>query len=142
MAERTATATWKGTLADGKGKYETGSGAAKGKVTYKSRFEEGKGSNPEELLGAAHAMCFSQALSLELTEAGYESKKIETKSRVNLAKQGDDFVINRMIIDVMGDVSGIDQGQFRDFVGKAAQNCPVAKALTGVDIQVGEVSLK
>lgn len=142
MSERTGTVTWKGNLTEGRGHFSSGSGAAEGDVTFSSRFEEGEGSNPEELLGAAHASCFSMALSHELSEAEYQVREITAKSRVNLTQKDGDFVIDRIVLDVVGDVEGIDDARFRDFAKGAAENCPVSKALAGPTITLGEIQLR
>lgn len=142
MSTRTGTATWKGSLVEGSGTFSTGSGAGQGEVTFGSRFKESEGSNPEELLGAAHATCFSMALSHELSEAEFEVREISAKSRVSLIQEDGDFVIDQIVLDVVGDVGGIDERRFHEFVKGAAENCPVSKALAGPEIQLGEVQLR
>src|ERR1700740_2777330 len=93
MAKRTASAVWEGNLREGKGKVKLGSGAFEGQYSFSSRFEEGTGTNPEELIGAAHAGCFSMALAAGLTKAGHNSKRISTNASVTLEKVGEAFKI-------------------------------------------------
>src|SRR6266436_2960675 len=96
MAKRTASAVWEGTLREGKGTVKLGSGAFEGAYSFASRFEEGTGTNPEELIGAAHAGCFSMALAAGLTRAGFSPKRISTKASVSLEKVGEGFKSNRI----------------------------------------------
>jgi osmotically inducible protein OsmC len=142
MAERTATATWKGSLTEGKGTFVGETETIRGDVTFASRFEEGTGTNPEELVGAALSTCFSMALSGELGEAGYEPRQIDTRARVHLAKTESGFRLDRIVLDVTGDVGGVDEDGFREHARSASENCPIARALAAVDIQLGEVQLR
>src|SRR6266436_8271852 len=107
MAKRTASAVWEGTLREGKGTVKLGSGAFEGAYSFASRFEEGKGTNPEELIGAAHAGCFSMALSAGLGRAGFTPKRIETSARVHLEKVGEAFRITRIELKTEAAVPGI-----------------------------------
>ncbi len=114
MAIREGTARWDGTLEGGKGSMSTETGALKDvPYSFSSRFEEGIGTNPEELIGAAHAGCFSMAFSLGLEEAGYEPKSIETEDRVHLEKGEDGFSITKITINTVVEVPGIDGDTFQ-----------------------------
>lgn len=143
MTERTARATWKGDLKEGRGTFRAMSDdGIQGEVTFDSRFKEGTGSNPEELIGAAEASCFSMALSGELADAGFNPRNIETKARVNLgSNKAGDPEIGRIILDVKGTVDGIDKTQFHEMARRAAKNSPVARALGGVEIQLGDIQV-
>jgi osmotically inducible protein OsmC len=133
MPTRKAEAVWNGDLKKGKGNMAFGSGAFEGSYSYKSRFEEGTGTNPEELIGAAHAGCFSMALSGALAKAGANPESINTEASVTLdAKKG----ITTIELHVKGDVPGIDQETFKKHAEDAKENCPVSKALKGVTIKV------
>ena len=136
MPARTATARWEGGLKDGKGTMRLGSGAFEGQYSFSSRFEEGTGTNPEELIGAAHAGCFSMALSGGLERAGHTANSIDTSARVHLEPGDGGFRIARIDLTTTADVPGIDQASFREAAETAKANCPVSKALTGVDIQL------
>jgi osmotically inducible protein OsmC len=136
MPARTATARWEGGLQQGKGTMRLGSGAFEGQYSFSSRFEEGTGTNPEELIGAAHAGCFSMALSGALERAGYPPTAIETSARVHLEKGESGFRISRIELDCTADVPGIDDATFREQAESAKTNCPVSQALTGVDIHL------
>jgi osmotically inducible protein OsmC len=111
-----------------------GSGAYEGAYSFASRFEEGTGTNPEELIGAAHAGCFSMALSAGLGKAGITPKRIQTEARVHLEKVGDGFKISRIELTTVGDVPGIDEKKFREHAEAAKKGCPVSKALAGAEI--------
>src|SRR6267154_791077 len=108
MAKRTASAVWEGTLREGKGTVKLGSGAFEGQYSYASRFEEGTGTNPEELIGAAHAGCFSMAFANTLATAGHEPKRIETTARVHLVPAEEGPSITQIELQTQGDVPGID----------------------------------
>src|SRR5215207_6330014 len=136
MAVRTANAEWVGALQDGSGKMAFGSGAFEGQFSYASRFEEGTGTNPEELIGAAHAGCFSVALSCALERAGHAPTSIETAARVHLERGDSGFRISRIELSTTADVPGIDADAFREQAETGKKNCPVSQALTGVDIQL------
>lgn len=133
MVKREASAVWKGTLKEGKGTMALGGGAFEGAYSFSSRFEEGKGTNPEELIGAAHAGCFSMALSLGLAEAGYEPERIETKATVKLEKTDGGFAITHIALDTEAQVPGIDKETFMKHAQDAKDNCPVSQALAGVE---------
>ncbi len=136
MAVRTANAKWEGALRDGSGTMALGSGAFEGSYSFSSRFEEGTGTNPEELIGAAHAGCFSMALANMLAEAGHEPRRIETEARVHLEPAGEGPTITRIELSTEGDVPGIDEGEFNEHVQAAKAGCPVSRALAGVEISV------
>jgi lipoyl-dependent peroxiredoxin len=136
MPARTANARWEGGLQDGKGTMRLGSGAFEGQYSFSSRFEEGTGTNPEELIGAAHAGCFSMALSGGLGRAGYNPNSIETTARVHLEKGESGFRISRIELSCVAEVPGIEASAFSEQAETAKKNCPVSQALAGVDIQL------
>lgn len=132
MPTRNANAVWKGDLKSGKGTMKFGSGAFEGAYSFASRFEEGAGTNPEELIGAAHAGCFSMALSNELAEAGFTPESVQTKADVLL----DGSAITTITLNVDARVPDIDEDTFLEHAEGARENCPVSKALTGVTIKL------
>ena len=134
MAERTASAVWEGDLKTGKGKVKLGSGAFEGNYTFLSRFENGTGTNPEELIGAAHAGCFSMAFSNKLAGAGHTPKSVNTTANVKLEKVGEAFKITTIDLVTQGVVPGIDESKFMELAEAAKKGCPVSQALTGVNI--------
>ena len=134
MATRNGSAVWEGTLREGKGTVRLGSGAFEGPYSFASRFEEGKGTNPEELIGAAHAGCFSMALSAALSKAGLSPKRIETTAKVHLGQVEGGFAITKIELDTTANVPGIDEKTFLDHADGAKKNCPVSKALAGTEI--------
>jgi osmotically inducible protein OsmC len=136
MPTRKATAVWNGTVKEGKGSLSVESGTFEADYSFSSRFENGGGTNPEELLGAAEAGCFSMALSMMLTEAGYSPDRIETSASVSIKQKGDDISIPTIELDCRAAVSGIDEDEFEQVAEKARANCPVSKALKGVDISL------
>ena len=136
MPMRTADATWEGNLKEGHGRMRLGSGAYEGPFSFQSRFENGSGTNPEELIGAAHAGCFSMALSAGLAKAGYTATRIETKAEVHLEKVGEGFKITRIHLTTDAEVPKLDQQTFRDQAEKTKQTCPVSAALSGVQISL------
>jgi lipoyl-dependent peroxiredoxin len=129
MAVRKASAVWKGTLREGAGTMRLGSGAYEGPYTYASRFEEGPGTNPEELVGAAHAGCFSMFLSALLTKAGFTPTNIETTSTVHL---GAGPAITDIELDTRVSASNLDDAQLQQLAAEAKAGCPISKALAGV----------
>ncbi|HEX2231835.1 MAG TPA: OsmC family protein [Thermoleophilaceae bacterium] len=135
MPKRKAEARWEGSLEDGKGTMRMATGAYEGPYSFQSRFEEGDGTNPEELIAAAHAGCFSMALSGELGRAGREPDSIETEATVHIEKQEAGFAITRIELATRGQVPGIDDDEFRRHAESAKQNCPVSQALA-VDISL------
>jgi osmotically inducible protein OsmC len=120
-------------MKDGEGKISLGSGAFEGKYSFATRFEDAPGTNPEELIGAAHAGCFSMALAFALSGAGHVPTSIRTTANVHLAKSGEGFAINRIDLDCEGTVPGIDDATFQKFAEEAKKNCPVSKALAAVE---------
>lgn len=135
MPQRSGSAEWKGGLKDGRGSLSLGSGAFEGSYSFGSRFEGGKGTNPEELIGAAHAACFSMALAAALGKAGHEPKRVTTTAKVDL-DMSDGPKIATITLDTEAEVPGIDADEFQKQAEGAKQNCPVSKALTGVDIRL------
>ncbi|MFB6107676.1 MAG: OsmC family protein [Haloplanus sp.] len=134
MPTRKAEATWNGDLKSGDGSMAFGSGAYEGAYTFASRFEEGEGTNPEELIGAAHAGCFSMALANELDQAGFSPERIDTEASVHL--DGGAGEIDRIELTTEGTVPDASEDDFLDIAGEAKENCPVSKALAGVDIEL------
>lgn len=134
MPVRKAEAVWEGDLLKGKGRVALGSGAFQGKYSFGSRFEEAPGTNPEELIGAAHAGCFSMAFSAILGNAGFAPKSIKTEAKVHIDKVGDGFTITKIELTTVGNVPGIDTETFLKHANEAKAGCPVSRALTGVQI--------
>jgi lipoyl-dependent peroxiredoxin len=128
--KKTASAKWSGGIKDGKGHISTQSGVLKdAPYGFNSRFEEGPGTNPEELIGAAHAGCFTMALSLMLTQAGLTAESIETKATITLDKEGEGFAITASHLDVKVKVPGADKAKVEEAVQSAKAGCPVSKVL-------------
>jgi lipoyl-dependent peroxiredoxin len=136
MPVRNARAVWEGSLKGGQGTVSLGSGAFEGRYSFGSRFEEAGGTNPEELLGAAHAGCFSMALSAGLGRAGFEPTRVATGAKVHLEKVGEGFKITRIELACEAEVPGIDDAAFQEAARKAKEGCPVSQALAGVDISL------
>ena len=136
MPVRIAEAVWEGNLKDGKGKMKFGSGAYEGAYSFASRFGDGTGTNPEELIGAAHAGCFSMALSLFLETAGFTAERIRTTAKVHLNKVGEGFKITAIDLETEAKVPGIDEKEFLKQAEATKTGCPVSQALTGVDIRL------
>lgn len=134
MALRKAQATWNGTLREGDGSIRFGGGAFEGPYSFMSRFEEGSGTNPEELIAAAHAGCFSMALSAELGRAGHDPKRVSTEAQVSLVKGEAGFTINRIRLVTEADVPGLSADEFQRIAEVAKVGCPVSRALTGPEI--------
>lgn len=134
MPVRRAQAQWLGTLKAGKGSFKAGSGAFEGSYSFGTRFGEEPGTNPEELIGAAHAGCFSMALSNLLAQQGHPPDRIDTTARVHLDRQDQGFAITRIELETRARVPGIDAAAFREQAEAAKKGCPVSKALAGVDI--------
>jgi osmotically inducible protein OsmC len=131
MPVRNATAVWEGGLRGGKGTFKAGTGAFGGNYTFGSRFEEGPGTNPEELIAAAHAACLSMALSGGLERAGKPATRIETKASCTVEKLAEGFRITRMKLVVRAKVPGLDQAGFAAAAEAAKDGCPVSNALKG-----------
>lgn len=136
MPARTADARWEGGLRDGHGTVDLGSGAFEGPYSFSSRFEEGVGTNPEELLGASHAGCFSMALTAGLEAAGHSPQSVTTTAKVHLDKADAGFVIGRIDLTTTAVVPGIDDAAFQEQAQQAKAGCPISKALAGVDIRL------
>ncbi len=127
----TATATWEGGFRAGRGQFKAKSGAFQGSYSVPTRFEGAKGTNPEELIAAAHASCLSMALSAGLEKAGTPPTRITTTASATIDKVGDGFRITRMRLEVRGEVPGIDQAAFVKAAQSAKEGCPVSQALKG-----------
>lgn len=136
MAKRTASAVWEGTLKDGNGRVKLGSGAFEGQYSFASRFEAGTGTNPEELIGAAHAGCFSMALSAGLTRAGFTPTRISTNASVSLEKVGEAFKITLIELNTEAEIPNIEEAAFLEQAETAKKNCPVSQALAGTEIRL------
>ena len=126
----TGSATYEGLGKDGKGHVSTGSGAlAAQPYGFNTRFEDAKGTNPEELIAAAHASCFTMALSFKLAEAGHDDGSIVTSAQVTLEKDGDGFTVTRSALSTKGKVPGLDKAKFEELAADAKANCPISKLL-------------
>jgi osmotically inducible protein OsmC len=136
MPQRKAEARWDGNLQDGRGTMKMATGSYEGPYSFQSRFEEGEGTNPEELIAAAHAGCFSMALSGNLTSAGHEPESVETTATVQLDKVENGFRISKITLDTQARVPGIDQAEFDEQAQAAKEGCPVSQALAAVDIEL------
>jgi osmotically inducible protein OsmC len=124
------TAKWQGGLKDGKGAITTKSGALSDyPYGFASRFEGKPGTNPEELIGGAHAGCFTMALSLILEQAGFKAEEMNTKAEITLTKQGDGFAITKSQLTLRAKIPGIDNAKFQELAGMAEKGCPVSKVL-------------
>jgi lipoyl-dependent peroxiredoxin len=136
MPRRRAEARWDGSLQEGRGTMRMETGTYEGPYSFQSRFEEGDGTNPEELIAAAHAGCFSMALSGELGRAGYEPESIETRATVHLDKANGGFRIGRIELDTKARVPGIESSELERQAEAAKEGCPVSQALAGTEISV------
>lgn len=134
MAESTSEATWQGTLKEGSGTMKVGAGHYEGPFSYASRFEGGKGTNPEELLGAAHAGCYSMFLSALITKEGHTPTRVHTTAKVHL---GAGPAISKIELNTEAEVPGLDAAKFAELSEQAKANCPVSKALASV----GDITL-
>jgi osmotically inducible protein OsmC len=134
MPTRSADATWEGNLPDGEGIMRMESGSYEGAYSYRSRFEEGDGTNPEELIAAAHAGCFSMALSNLLAEAGHEPESVDTTADVTLRMLEDGPAITKVHLTTTAHVPGLDDDAFQEHAAAAKDGCPVSKALAGTEI--------
>ncbi|MDQ3024434.1 MAG: OsmC family protein [bacterium] len=134
MPVRSASAQWNGDLTSGNGRMRMESGAWEGPYSFGSRFAEEQGTNPEELIAAAHAGCFSMALSGELVGAGFTPKRVETTAKVHVDKVGDGFTITRVELETLAIVPGIEEKRFQEIVVGAKNGCPVSRLLTGAEI--------
>jgi osmotically inducible protein OsmC len=134
MIEKTASVHWEGPGKTGQGRISTETGALKDyPYGFASRFEDDrKGSNPEEILGAAHAACFTMAFAFACEQAGITPGSVDTTARVRLTKQGDGFMIDRIALTMEAAVPGIDDARFQQIAAGAKANCPLSKALASV----------
>lgn len=135
MPTRKANAEWAGDLKSGKGDMALESGAYEGQFSFKTRFEDGNGTNPEELLGAAHAGCFSMQFSAMLAAEGHTPDAVKTQAKVHFSID-DTPTIERIELICRGNVPGIDQATFRDIAGQAKDACPVSRLFTGATIEL------
>jgi len=133
MPKRTANARWEGSLTEGNGTMRMASGAYEGPYSFQSRFEEGDGTNPEELIAAAHAGCFSMALSGELGRAGYDPESVETEATVHIEKVEAGFAIKRIELRTRVSAPGVDESTFQEAAEAAKKGCPVSQALAAVE---------
>ena len=133
MPKRTAEARWDGTLQEGNGTMRMASGAYEGPYSFQSRFKEGDGTNPEELIAAAHAGCFSMALSGELGRAGHSAESVETTAILHLDKVEEGFGITRIELETRARVPGVSEEEFQQAAEGAKKGCPVSRALAAVD---------
>jgi osmotically inducible protein OsmC len=135
MPIRTADARWEGTFTEGSGTVRTGKGGVSGNYSAKSRFEEGEGTNPEELIAAAHAGCFSMAFAKALSDAGHPPTSVETTASVRMEKTDAGMTVTRIDLDTTGRVPGIDEAEFHKLADGAKENCPISRLLSpGADI--------
>lgn len=141
MPTRKATATWKGDLKGGSGSMSLGSGAWEGAYSFSTRFENEPGTNPEELVGAAHAGCFSMAFSNELDGAGFTPNSVDTTADVHLEKTDAGFRVTRIHLTTVGDVPNISDEKFQEIAEAAKNGCPISNLLTGAEITL-DASLK
>ncbi|GGQ45215.1 OsmC family protein [Couchioplanes azureus] len=130
MPIRTASARWSGNLTEGSGTVRTGKGGYEGNYSFKSRFEEGEGTNPEELIGAAHAGCFSMAFSKALADEGFTPTSVETTAKVHMDKTDAGFSVTRIELETVGDVPNVDAGTFSKIAEAAKENCPISRLLS------------
>ena len=136
MSVKTAEAVWHGSLMEGSGHLKTQSGKLDTDYAWKSRAEDGPGTNPEELIGAAHAGCYSMALSHMLADAGHAPERLHTKAHVTFDKVGDGFGITKIKLVLDAKVPGMDEAEFKKHAQKAKEGCPVSKALSAVPIEL------
>jgi lipoyl-dependent peroxiredoxin len=137
MPTQRAEAEWKGNLMEGSGRLKAGSGAFDGPYSFKSRLEEGQAAtNPEELIGAAHAGCFTMALTAQLSRARITPTRIHTAAKVTLEKVGDAFAITKIALSTEAEIPGIDDATFQKHALDAKRDCPVSKALAGTEIHL------
>ncbi len=129
---RTAGAEWKGNLKAGNGKVKLGSGAFEGQFSFGSRFESGKGTNPEELIGAAHAGCFSMALSVALEQAGHVAERIHTTARVHLERDQVGFMVQKIELQTEVKAPGLTNDKLQELARGTKENCPISRALKAV----------
>ena len=136
MPERTAQAHWEGAIKSGHGSSRVGSGAVESEYSFGSRFGDRPGTNPEELLGAAHSGCFTMALALGLSEADHPPTRIDTTASVSIEKEPNGFRITHIVLHTEAEVPGLDVAQFQRYAEVAKANCPVSRALAGTAIEL------
>ncbi len=136
MSTRTGSATWEGNLKEGKGHMKLESGAFEGAYSFASRFENGKGTNPEELIGAAEAGCFTMALANNLSKAGTPPKKLSTTAKVHLEKVDNGFRITSIDLECDAEMPGFDQVKFQEIAEETKKTCPVSVALSATPIKL------
>jgi len=134
MAIRTSTAQWQGTLQEGSGTLALGSKSFEGAYSFVSRFQDGPGTNPEELIGAAHAACYSMFLSNVLSKAGFPPNSVDTSAAVHLESRPDGPTISKVELTTRGVVPGLTDEQFVEYAQQAKVGCPVSKALGAIDV--------
>lgn len=132
MSTRTAEAVWQGSLKEGQGSMRLGTGAFEGRYTWASRFEDAAGTNPEELIAAAHAGCYSMAFSGDLGKAGFTPNRVQTQANVTIEKVDGKSTITRIHLDMQAEVPGIDEATFQQVAEGAKTGCPVSRALAAV----------
>jgi len=136
MPIRKSSAEWQGNLKEGKGKMSLGSGSFVGAYSFESRFQESQGTNPEELIGAAHAGCFSMALAHSLDQKGYIPKRIYTEATVKLDKTEEGFIITTITLNTQGEIEAVDLDMFKKIAEEAKNSCPVSRVLAGAEIRL------
>ena len=136
MTIRSAEAVWNGTLKDGNGVMKMRSGSYEGPFTFASRFEEGEGTNPEELVAAAHAGCYSMALSADLGRAGHTAKRISTTARVHLGPVDGKPTVHTIELSCEAEVPGLDDAAFQEIAAGTKQNCPISRLLAAAEIKL------
>jgi len=142
MAVRNAKATWNGTLKEGKGTMALGSGAFEGPFSFNTRMGDEPGTNPEELIGAALAGCFTMALNAGLEKEGFKASGIKTDAKVNFGEEGEGFAITKIELQTEANVEGIEQSAFQKIAEKTKSSCPVSKALAGTKIVLDATLIK
>lgn len=141
MPTRDGHARWEGSLQGGSGTMKTGSGSVEGTYSAASRFEDGEGTNPEEILGAAHAGCYSMALSHVLGGGGHDPEWVETTAKVTIKMAGGGFEISKIELETEASVPGLSEGEFQEAAETAKRECPVSKALAGPEITLSSAKL-
>lgn len=136
MAKRNAKANWQGGLTDGKGKMALGSGAFEGSFSFNTRMGDEPGTNPEELIGAALAGCFTMALSATLEKEGHKAKEINTDAKVDFGKDDVGFAIKFIDLETRAEVEGLEDEEFQKIAAKVKETCPVSKALAATQINL------
>jgi osmotically inducible protein OsmC len=142
MPTRNANAVWEGSLKEGHGRVKLGSGTFEGQYSFSSRFESGTGTNPEELIAAAHAGCFSMALSAGLGKAGFNPQRVATTAKVTLEKVGEGFKITMILLETEAAIPNIDDKTFQEHAAKAKAGCPISQALAATPIELNATLVK